>query len=244
MSEKGGKKKTIKNNKKATKDKKLTTLKLNDDTTVVANTIYDKKSIGFVIDDVDLDKIKVSNKKLYSKKHDSYNHYVFYEHNDKHIPLKIILLNVTGRYYTFNDDSKTMNFILNDDSLEKIIEIFENIEAKLGLDINDYTYDSDYATYFKTKASNKTCFRQSSDKTHNILPREKTGYNCRILLQIESVFFNNKNKDDIDYYAQVFLQEFRYTPQINRTLLIDKLELIDVEPESESEEEEFNENTA
>ena len=121
MSEKGGKKKTIKNNKKATKDKKLTTLKLNDDTTVVANSIYDKKSIGFVIDDVDIDKIEVSDKKLYSKKHDSYKHYAFYEHNNKHIPLKIILLNVTGRYYTFNDDNKTMNFILND-SLKKLLK--------------------------------------------------------------------------------------------------------------------------
>ena len=32
--------------------------------------------------------------------------------------------------------------------------------------------------------------------TENILPRETTNYNCRILVKIESVFFNN-SKDNI-----------------------------------------------
>ena len=81
---------------------------------------------------------------------------------------------------------------------------------------------------------------------HNILPNEKTDYNCMILLQTKSVFFNNNNNNnnkDITYYPQVFLHEFRWSPMINRTLLIDNLELSDNEPESESEEE-FKENTA
>ena len=43
-----------------------------------------------------------------------HKHYVFYEHNNKHIPLKSLLLNVTGCYHSFSDDNKTMNFILND----------------------------------------------------------------------------------------------------------------------------------
>ena len=73
----------------------------------------------------------------------------------------------------------------------------------------------------------------------------KTDYNCRILVKIESVYFNNKNnKDDITYHPQVFLEECRYTLMNNRRLLLDDLELTDNEPESESEEEEFNENTA
>ena len=71
-----------------------------------------------------------------------------------------------------------------------------------------------------------------------------TNYTCKILVKIESVFFSNKdNKDDIIYY-QVFLEECRYTPMINRRLLIDNIELTDNEPDSDSEsEEEFNENT-
>ena len=89
---------------------------------------------------------------------------LFYEHNNKHITLKIILLDVSGRYHSktksHSHNKKTMNFILDDDSLGKVSEILENIEAKLGLEINDYTYDSGYARHFKTKVTNETCFRK------------------------------------------------------------------------------------
>ena len=47
MREKGGKRKTNKNNKKATKDKKPITLRLNGDKTVLANTIHKKDSRVF-----------------------------------------------------------------------------------------------------------------------------------------------------------------------------------------------------
>ena len=71
MSKKGGKK-TNKNNKKATKDKKPVTLRLNDNNTVNANVIYAEESTqGFRINDVDTNKIKVSEEKLYSKQHGS-----------------------------------------------------------------------------------------------------------------------------------------------------------------------------
>ena len=42
MSEKGGEKKTNKNNKKATKAKKPITLRLNDDTIVNSGVVYEK----------------------------------------------------------------------------------------------------------------------------------------------------------------------------------------------------------
>ena len=52
--------------------------------------------------------------------HDSYKYYIFYERNNKHIPLKFIFLDVTGCYYDKNTLNKnTMNFILDNDSLEK-----------------------------------------------------------------------------------------------------------------------------
>ena len=145
MSEKGRKKKTSKNNKKATKAKKTITLRLHDGTTVNAN-------------DVDTNKIKVFDKKLYSKIHDLYKCYVFYEHDNKHIPLNIFLSNVTGCYHSFNNGSKSTNFILNDDLLEKIYEIFIDIEAKLGIEINDFTITNSHGTSLKTKISKgRTC---------------------------------------------------------------------------------------
>ena len=64
---------------------------------------------------------------------------MFYEHGDKYIPLKIILRDVVGYFIDFKDNSKydskysakRMNFKLDDDSLDKIYDIFECIEKKI-----------------------------------------------------------------------------------------------------------------
>ena len=48
------------------------------------------------------------------------------------------------------------------------------------------------------------------DKTTNAIPNERTKYNCRVLIQIQSVYHNNYNKgiiEDEDYYPEVFLQQ-------------------------------------
>ena len=63
-----------------------------------------------------------------------------------------------------------MNFILDDNSLGKIYEIFESTEAELGLEINDYIYDNSNGQRFKTKVTDKTCFRRNNDIEENSLP--------------------------------------------------------------------------
>ena len=85
----------------------------------------------FEMNDIDIDKARVSDKRLYS-----YKHYVFYEHNDKYTPLKIILTDTVGYYFDYKDNSKydvkysakRINFRLNDDSLAKVYNIFEHNE--------------------------------------------------------------------------------------------------------------------
>ena len=110
---------------------------------------------------------------------------MFYEDDDEYIPLKITFIDVPGYYNIFNDDSKTMNFKLDDDLLGKIIDIFEHIGEILNIDPYHYLYDDNKGvTYFKTKVSDQTCFRKNKDKTTNTIPNEKTKYNCRVLLQI------------------------------------------------------------
>ena len=71
MSEKVGKKKAIKNNKKASKYKKSITLRLNNGIEMPEKNIYKENSSNFNINDIEIDKIKVSDKKLYNKKPDS-----------------------------------------------------------------------------------------------------------------------------------------------------------------------------
>ena len=119
--------------------------------------------------------------------------YVFYEDDDEYIPLKITLLDVPGYYNIFNDDSKTIDFKLYDDSLGKTIDIFEHIGEILNIDFYHYLYDGNNGiTYFRTKVSDERVFRKDKDKTINTIPNEKTKYNCRVLLEIKSVYYNNK----------------------------------------------------
>ena len=68
----------------------------------------------YKIQDIDLNKIKNSKKKLYSKLNNPYKHYIVYDYNDETIPLLILLSEMIGRYKDFKD-GKTMNFTCDDE---------------------------------------------------------------------------------------------------------------------------------
>ena len=158
--------------------------------------------------------------------------------------MKISLLVVRGYYNIFEGDSKTKKFKLEHNLLEKIIDMFDHIGKILYIDLYHYSYDDNNGiTYFKTKASDETYFRKDKDKPTNTIPDEKTNYNCRVLLQIQFVYYNNKDiLEDEDYYPQIFLQVCRYNFLASNSLIYDTFDFKDTEPESESEEE-FNEDT-
>ena len=56
-----------------------------------------------------------------------------------------------------------MNFKLNDDSSDKIYDIFEYIEEKLKIDLNNFPYESKDEEYLKTNVSDETCFIKDKD---------------------------------------------------------------------------------
>ena len=97
---------------------------------------------------MDINKIRVSDKKLYNKEHNSYTYYLLYDHDAEYIPLKIISRDMVGYYNDYKNNSKydakysarRMNFKLDDDSLDKIYDILYRIEKKLGTDFNNFTY--------------------------------------------------------------------------------------------------------
>ena len=110
----------------------------------------------------------------------------------------MILLDVPGFYNDYKDNGKTMNFMLDDNSLEKTIDIFNHIGEILSIDLDNYFYDDSRGnTYLKTKVYNETCFRKDNDKEANTIPNEKTKYKCRVVLQIQSVYYSNDNKNII-----------------------------------------------
>ena len=205
----------------------------------------------FKISDTDINKIRVSDNKLYKKEHNSYKYYVFYERDDDYIPLRIILKDVVGYYNDYKDNSKDdakytakkMNFRISDDDdlLIKFYEIFEHIEEKLGIALNKFVQGSKGEEYIKTIVSDETCFKSKDNKT-NIIPNENTKHTCRVLLKIQSVYYSMKDNDaDIKHY-QVLLEQCGYRPFSNNVFFHKDLEFTVTEPDSESDEE-INENT-
>ena len=95
------------------------------------------------INDIDTNKIRISQKSCYSK-HNAYKYYVLYEHNNEYMPLRIVLKDLVGYYDVYNDD-KRMNFKINDELCDKIYQSLENnfeyIEKKLDIDLNDFTFE-------------------------------------------------------------------------------------------------------
>ena len=90
----------------------------------------------FKIEEIDFNKIRVSEKRLYSKKYNSYKYYVLYEHDNECIPLRVILKGVVGYYSVYNDNKKK-NFSVKD----KRINILEHIGEKLEVTLADFTYE-------------------------------------------------------------------------------------------------------
>ena len=65
--------------------------------------------------------------------------------------------------------------------------------------------------------SGETLFMKDNDDKINTILNEKSKYNCRVLLQIQSAYYSTKDKDknilsgeDTKYYPQVLLEQCRY----------------------------------
>ena len=114
------------------------------------------------------------------------------------------------------------------------------MKKKIGF--SDFTYESKGEEYLKTRVSNETCFRKDKEKETNKIPNEKTKYNCRVLLQIQSVYYSMNDKD-IRCYPQVLMEQCSYKTFFNNTIIHPDLEFTNSEPDSESEDKEFNEDT-
>ena len=120
-------------------------LKLENEKKIPARIVYAKdNSKSFGINDIDINKIRISEKSLYSKQHNAYKYYVIYENNDEYMPLRTTLKDVVGYCDVYNVD-KRMNFKINDELSDKICQrltnILENIEEKLNITLNNFTFE-------------------------------------------------------------------------------------------------------
>ena len=119
-------------------------LQLDNNDKIQAKIVYMKdNSKCFRINDIDINKIRISEKSLYSKQHNAYKYYVLCEHNNEYMPLRITLKGLVAYYDVYIDD-KRMNFKINDELSDKIYQrltnIFDHIEEKLNITLNDFTF--------------------------------------------------------------------------------------------------------
>ena len=124
-------------------------LKLDNDVEIPAITIFMKDSKYFDINDIDVKKIRVSEAKVFMKKSNLSKHYIFYKDAGKYIPLNICFSKMLAGYYSeYRDEdgkydgnvSKRMSFVIIDDLVDRINDIFNHIEEKVDIALEDPIY--------------------------------------------------------------------------------------------------------
>ena len=234
--------------KKVAKNKTGSMLKLDNDVEIPAMSIFMKDSKCLNINDIDLNKIRVPEARIFMKKNNLYKHYIFYEDVCKYIPLNICFNKMLAGYYNEYSDghgkcdgdvSKKVTFVIGDDLVDKINDIFNHIEEILGLALEDPIYKSQFNHYLKTKIYKRTCFKKKGCEGDHILPNKNTKYECKPLLQILSIYYSQEDKKHIFYYPQIRLEECGYKDLIECNIAHKDFMFTDSEPESE---EEFNDD--
>ena len=101
------------------------------------------------------------------------------------------------------DVSKKINFVINDNLVDKINDIFNNIEEKLDIALENPIYKSEFNHYLKTKIYKTTCFNKKGCNDDYIVTNKNTKYECKPLLQIPSIYYAQEDKKAIFYYPQI-----------------------------------------
>ena len=151
------------------------------------------------------------------KENCSYKYYIFYEDDDKYIPLIICFSKtLAGYYHEYTNEnekyvqsiSKPMNFVVDDDDLiDRINDIFKHIEEKLEIASQQCFYQSRMNRYLKTKLYKRTCFNKKGCRNIHIVPNKNTKYECKPSLQIQSIYYAQEDKKDIFYHRQIRLEQ-------------------------------------
>ena len=181
------------------------------------------------LDSVDLDKIVVSNK--WKINDTTYKYLCGYLNNDTIQPLCVILPQMNGYIKYFDDGSKNMSFVMDDEEVyEKYNEIWEVVRKLLKLKftvgpVRDHKYLIAKLKIFN--GTNRTTF------TDNVIPSEKYHYNCIPAIDIDSVL-------RIDYkrpYPQAYLEQCKYELRKRKIVNFIDDEIIDEDSDSDINDE-------
>ena len=179
------------------------------------------------LDSVDLDKIVVSSK---SKINDTtYKYLCGYLNNDVIQPLCVILSQMNGYIKYFDDSGKNMPFVTDDEEVyEKYNEIWEVVTKLLKPKITVGPVRDDKYIIAKLKifnGTNRTTF------TDNVIPIERTSYNCIPAIDIDSVLRNDNKRA----YHQAYLEQCKYKLRKRKILNFIDDKIIDEDSENDSD---------
>ena len=195
----------VKESKKEHKKKTKNTFMLmfDNEVEIYKNDICMNSNVFFEIDEID--KIRVSKEYPYGK-NGKYRNYVFYEHENVYVLLKIVLRDVEG-YYAKHTDINNMNFMLNGSVYDVIFDVFEDIEKKSNIENIIYSFETrnDFE-YLKTNVPRNAAFKV--DGVEKTIPYTNDRYLCNTIIEIQHAQLKKKDEEeDVKYYLQICLTD-------------------------------------
>ena len=196
-----------------------------------------KSNFHLKMEDIDINKILVSQKESYGKEKNSFKYFFGYVDDDvirpfcKECPQMIC-------YIKCFDSNKTMSFKINDNRLlKKYTKIWETVSNLLSTEFDSEPVYGDNDRYIKTK------LKLYGDKINKNfqgkkIPKENESYKSLSLIMLDSVIKANKK-----HYPQTLLEECKYEIKKNRVenLINDDLDL-SLSDESDNDESNGSDN--
>ena len=174
-----------------------------DDKKIKKSDFYKKKKQIFNIDDIDVNKILVSEKEPYGK-NNSFIYFIGYIDNDVIRPLCLKVSKMTGYINEFNENKITvMSLRVNDEQLfKKYNKIWKKVEKLMRIDSESKPTYGYQDKYIKTKI--KTYTDIIITNFHNKkMPKEKVSCKCLSIIMFDSVI-----ESDEKHYPQTLLEEW------------------------------------
>ena len=160
----------------------------------------------FNIKDIDISKILISKPESYDK--NKVKNYIIGYNDNTISPLQLFLPKMTGYLNIFEDDTRKMSFLTdNNEFLERYAKIWEKMSDLINKKFaSDPVYNNKYINTKIRSYNNdiKTNFHDI-DNQNNKLPEKNKPYKCMSLISLDSIIKINKK-----YYPQTLLQECVY----------------------------------
>ena len=169
---------------------------------MIKKKFYSSKE-AILLGSVDLSKIVVSSR--WKLNDTTYKYFCGYLNNDVIKPLCVILPQMSGYIKYFDNNGRSMSFVVDDKGVyEKYNEIWNVVKRLLKLEFTASPIRDDKYILAKLKIfekKNLTTFNNNN----NIIPIEKNHYICIPAIDIDSVL-----KFDKKAYLQAYLEECKY----------------------------------